>query len=457
MSTIESAPKAAPKSGLASLEASGQAPTPASPFVEGFEQWVKDFNKYESMLSDVAKISLNPKYKEELNTVEQWFKETTITERTATMYHLLQISTQDQLRFFTGVIQRLHKPDQPVNTPVSAELSGKPKLAKLTRPPSLNLPMPGSPSTPTPLTATKESAVDERSHLSNLQDPSTWTNATNAGNTPLLPLFQKTGDGAAPTSAAVPGLSTMNPYTLNMLANAGLSPEAQLLAVQLIMSGLVQPTGAGGAAASAKPAKKQPGVANWRNTPTSARYPVSALRSSGLRASALKSAGLKSAGLGAGLESPALDSPKPEDFEPEMLNDIPGWLRSLRLHKYTSCFDGLSWQEMISLDDAALEAKGVAALGARRRLLRTFEIARKKMGLEDDNVTPTSTVTANLPKLPEAGETRPPHSAVPITRSKLSINSPVFTPTSAKETKDEAPAAAANGESVTPAAAEVKA
>ena len=50
MSTIESAPKAAPKSGLASLEASGQAPTPASPFVEGFEQWVKDFNKYESML-----------------------------------------------------------------------------------------------------------------------------------------------------------------------------------------------------------------------------------------------------------------------------------------------------------------------------------------------------------------------------------------------------------------------
>lgn len=45
MSTIESTPKA----DLAYNVASGQA-VPASPFVEGFEQWVKDFNKYETML-----------------------------------------------------------------------------------------------------------------------------------------------------------------------------------------------------------------------------------------------------------------------------------------------------------------------------------------------------------------------------------------------------------------------
>lgn len=437
MSNIESAPKAVPKTELAPPAASGQAP-PASPFVEGFEQWVKDFHKYETMLSDVAKISLNPKYKEELGTVEQWYKETTVTERTATMYHLLQASTQDQLRFFTSVIQRLYKPDVPVSTPVLPD-SGKPRLAKLARPPSLNLPMPGSPSTPTPLTATRDSAVDERSHVAslNLQDPSTWTNSTNAGNTPLLPLFQKAAEQPGSATTA-PGLSTMNPYTLNMLANAGLSAEAQLLAVQLIMSGLVQPTGG---AASAKPKKGPTALgANWR-TPTSARYPASALPSSRLRTSTgLKSAGLKSAGLGAGLDSPAVDSPKPEDFEPEMLNDIPGWLRGLRLHKYTGCFDGLTWQEMICLDDAGLEGRGIAALGARRRLIRTFEIARKKMGLEDDNATPTSSVTTNLPKLPEPVE-RVPHSAVPTTRSKLSINSPIFTP-SLDGPKSAAPASA---------------
>jgi len=434
--------------------ASGQAP--ASPFVEGFEQWVKDFHKYETMLSDVAKISLSPKYKEELNTVEQWFKETTITERTATMYHLLQVSTQDQLRFFTEVIQRLHVPDAvPATPPVSVDAFGKPKLSKLARPPSLNLPMAGSPSTtPTLPTATRESAVDERSHVAslNLQDPATWTNSTNAGNTPLLPLFQKgehTAAGGAP-SAGVPGLSTMNPYTLNMLANAGLTPEAQLLAVNLIMSGIMQPAGA----APAKPAKKQPpSLANWR-TPTSARFPASALPSSRLRQSALKSAGLKSAGLqSAGLDSPALDSPKPEDFEPEMLNDIPGWFRGLRLHKYTSCFEGLTWQQLIMLDDAALEARGVLALGARRRLVRTFEIARKCMDMDDGSTTPTSTVATKPPaKLPEPA-LKAPHSAVPLNRSKLSINSPIFTPTWESPRTEEAPVL---GEQAEGAAAPVK-
>jgi hypothetical protein len=37
---------------------------------------------------------------------------------------------------------------------------------------------------------------------------------------------------------------------------------------------------------------------------------------------------------------------------------------------------------MVMLDESALEAKGVAALGARRKMLKTFEVVRKKMGLE---------------------------------------------------------------------------
>jgi len=405
------------------------------------------------MLGDVAKISLNPKYKEELGTVEQWYKVLTPSERTATVYHLIQTSTQDQLRFFGSTIQRLARlEDTPA--PSSATIdSSKPKLAKLSmRPPSLNLPSLGSPSTPTPLTATKESAAREQSHALNLEDPSTWTNSTNAGNTPLLPLFQKNEGAAEAGSNAAPGLSTMNPYTLNMLANAGLTPEAQLLAVQLIMSGLVQPTGAPGAAAP-KGLKKTgvPGTATWRGTPSSARFPGSALRTGAApRVSALKSAGL-GALKSAGLDSPSVESPKPEDFKPEMLEDIPGWFRSLRLHKYTPCFDGMTWQEIVSLDDAGLEAKGVSALGARRRLLRTFEHARKTMGLEEpasepSSATPTSTVNTNLPKLPEASAPTVPRSAVPATRSKLSITSPIFTPT--WETNSNGPASAAPSVSI---------
>ncbi|KAI8986174.1 hypothetical protein BD414DRAFT_487899 [Trametes punicea] len=71
-----------------------------------------------------------------------------------------------------------------------------------------------------------------------------------------------------------------------------------------------------------------------------------------------------------------------EDVDPKLLEDVPAWLRSLRLHKYTPNFEGMSWRDMVVMDEAALEAKGVAALGARRKMLKTFEVVRKKMGIE---------------------------------------------------------------------------
>lgn len=64
-----------------------------------------------------------------------------------------------------------------------------------------------------------------------------------------------------------------------------------------------------------------------------------------------------------------------------IISDVPTWLRHLRLHKYTPNFEGSNWREMVLMDDAALEAKGVAALGARRKMLKTFEIVREKHGI----------------------------------------------------------------------------
>lgn len=74
---------------------------------------------------------------------------------------------------------------------------------------------------------------------------------------------------------------------------------------------------------------------------------------------------------------------KEEEVDPSLLNDVPGWLRSLRLHKYTPNFEGLTWQDMVKMDEEALEARGVAALGARRKMLKTFELVRAKMGIEE--------------------------------------------------------------------------
>ncbi|KAG5640322.1 hypothetical protein DXG03_008122 [Asterophora parasitica] len=151
------------------------------------------------------------------------------------------------------------------------------------------------------------------------------------------------------------GMAPMNPFNMNLLM--GMTPEAQLLAAQMAASGFGQPGG-----------WMQPVSAglNSRRGPPSGRSP-------GLRSAS--STGSRADGGG---------TPKgEEDVDPALLNDIPGWLRSLRLHKYTPNFEGAKWQDMVLMDEAALEAKGVAALGARRKMLKTFELVRKKMGIDD--------------------------------------------------------------------------
>ncbi|KAL7276953.1 Flap-structured DNA-binding and RNA-binding protein [Rhizina undulata] len=71
-------------------------------------------------------------------------------------------------------------------------------------------------------------------------------------------------------------------------------------------------------------------------------------------------------------------SKPPEDpTDPSLLQDISVWLRSLRLHKYTDNLKDLDWKELITLDDEALEKRGVNALGARRKMLKVFEQVRE--------------------------------------------------------------------------------
>ena len=64
-------------------------------------------------------------------------------------------------------------------------------------------------------------------------------------------------------------------------------------------------------------------------------------------------------------------SKPPEDpTDPSLLGDIPSWLRTLRLHKYTDNLKDLKWDELVQLDDKGLEARGVAAVGARNKMLK---------------------------------------------------------------------------------------
>ena len=66
----------------------------------------------------------------------------------------------------------------------------------------------------------------------------------------------------------------------------------------------------------------------------------------------------------------------PEIIDMDLLTNIPAWLKILRLHKYTDYLKDMRWQDLVELSDDDLEAKGVKALGARRKLLKAFEAVK---------------------------------------------------------------------------------
>ena len=184
--------------------------------------------------------------------------------------------------------------------------------------------------------------------------------------------------------AQLNGMNGINPFGVNMnmlgMANLnamGISAEAQLLAAQFAAAGGgFQPGLAGLGGFGGLPGGI--GGAGQRNGPG---------RSGG-----------RSPGAGSNKGSSGGGTKKDEDdFEPAVLNDVAGWLRTLRLHKYTPNFEGMTWKDMVLMDEAALEAQGVAALGARRKMLKTFEVVRKKMGIDDPTAPPPPGIPTTAP------------------------------------------------------------
>ncbi|KAK7472966.1 Flap-structured DNA-binding and RNA-binding protein [Stygiomarasmius scandens] len=408
---------------------------PASPRFggtgESLDQWFHDLQKYEKTLGAMAAASEDPKFREELGTIEQWFKMLTESEQTASLYTLLQHTNPAQIKFLMAVLQQMSDAIPPDN-------SGPKQTSRSLRPPNLNLPLPGTPSTPHFSASASSAQTSEQSaqELVVKEEPTSWANMV---STPHDLMFKKSAGVVDQQSATMQmqniqnlinsagsGMGMqMNPMNMTMLTAMGFSNE-QIVAMQLVMRGLAQPVDAVPAGNTNGQGQKNSqhhhghgqrrsnnnnhsntsnnGNTNWRAP--GARFPGSALRN-GPKSAGPKSGGPKSSGLGSATSTGG--TPKTEDdVDPELLKDVPAWLKSLRLHKYTDCFQGMSWEQIVVLDEAALEAKGVVALGARRRLTRTFEVVKKKMGMA---TTPTTDA--------------PPASAAPATNG-ASLNSATF-------------------------------
>lgn len=256
-------------------------------------------------------------------------------------------------------------------------------------------------------------------------------------NTPMDLMFKK-GDNKPTTPNFQTPMNTASEPSANLststFAKMGYSEETQMMAIKLLMSGLVTvpansdsatsvsysaseeeselapiPIPAPASAKAQRPPRAHSSAGtsatNWRTAP--GRYPSSALRSG--KSVGPKSAALKSAGLHSAASTASGATPKEEEIDTQLLEDIPAWLKSLRLHKYTPCFGSMTWREMVDLDEPTMEKMGVVALGARRRLTKNFEVVKLKMGIA---VVPCSAIvqsssphSAMLPSVP--------HSAAP--------------------------------------------
>lgn len=192
-------------------------------------------------------------------------------------------------------------------------------------------------------------------------------------------------NNAAAAAAALANMNMagpMSPFNMNMLSAMALSPEAQLLAAQVAAANAQGYGHPGAGWLGMQPMSA--GIGNHGHGHLGGGGGMSGRRPGGGGPPSGRSPGLRSASSAATSIGASGNTPKgEEDVDPALLNDIPAWLRSLRLHKYTPNFEGMHWQDMVIMDEPQLEAKGVAALGARRKMMKTFEVVRKKMGMEN--------------------------------------------------------------------------
>ncbi|CAB1334837.1 unnamed protein product [Coregonus sp. 'balchen'] len=65
---------------------------------------------------------------------------------------------------------------------------------------------------------------------------------------------------------------------------------------------------------------------------------------------------------------------------PQLYNDVPAWLKSLRLHKYAALFSTMTYDEMMSLTEQQLESQNVTK-GARHKIVISIQKLKERQNM----------------------------------------------------------------------------
>ncbi|KAG5358924.1 Protein VTS1 [Yarrowia sp. C11] len=331
------------------------------------EKWLQDLELYNAILEEMATVSLDKDFKDELSSIEQWFGVLSDGERTAALYALLQQTNPVQIRFFITVLQKFGNLDfdgSPIGN--SFENGGQQQQQTTSAQPSpmgqgaMGQAMTGG------LGGLGGLHTHQNSH-SNLNPNAHNPIYAPVGTFPTTPSHKHTSSLSTEPIGSRRSMIATPEHDLNaQIANT----TAMKLAALSTVSNRASLDDRSKRSSFHQHTNSQESTPTKPGTPGGSPAPGSHSLATPMKGhhQTSSSSSITQLSGGASSASPATDL--------KLLRDVSAWLRALRLHKYTECFKDMEWQDIVQLDDAQLEEKGVNALGARRKMLKVFEQVR---------------------------------------------------------------------------------
>lgn len=385
-----------------------------SPEAEAIDRLFEDLSYYERTLEEMAQAKLDDNFLEELTAIEQWFNCLSNCEKTTALYSLLQQATPVQVRFFITVLQQKAQKETPGN--VVDKSHERDHLYPPKSPGMKNNKFHPRHSAPIDEGQFKKMNEDNIYHHPHHNEENRGYMGNRRNSTHSLK-----GKDEKQKLGFEMGMSSNQSWTMGNYSNNqnNLSERTSSLQQQQHQhhnnhknGNHINPKRSFNKINSPKsPAFPKPlsplitknnvndkngppvspgGSNKWNSNSSNRGYAHSEYSDADDDANSRRGSQYHRAGSTAGSTTAGSVSGKdkgkiPDKIELELLEDIPTWLRSLRLHKYTHIFESMSWKEMVVLTDEELTQKGVAALGARRKLLKVFAMVQeeaKKQNIE---------------------------------------------------------------------------